>query len=74
VAQAYESRLWQIRVALVNGEVRQLQGSFTADEAAREVEDFQRQRGRYSGDWLDTTEATTIARAHIVEISTAPLS
>ena len=80
---------WQVRVVLSTGETRHLAGSQgsadeatraledfkgTADEATRAVEDFEQGKSsQFRDDWIETTDASVIARAHIVEASVVPL-
>jgi hypothetical protein len=54
-----------MRVTLVNGETRRIQ--ISDSDIGREVEDFKAHRGLFSHHWLDTTDATMIARDHIIE-------
>jgi hypothetical protein len=80
---------WQIRVVLSSGETRHLAGSQgtadeatsaledfkgTADEATRAIEDFEKGKSsQFRDDWIETTDGSVIARAHIVEASIVPL-
>lgn len=66
--------MWAIRATLTNGETHYLAKSYgNADEAAAFLLDFQQRKGDFAGDWLDTRHATSIARAHIVEVQVVPL-
>jgi hypothetical protein len=67
-------RQWHIRVTLSNGETRHLAGTAgTAEEVGRTLEAFERDQTPLRGAWLETTESTAIARAHIVEASIVPV-
>lgn len=67
------SELWGIRVTLSNGETKWLAGAGNANEVGDLIEKFQRGQVPYRGEWLETTDASIVARAQIVEATTAPL-
>lgn len=63
-------QIWIVRVTLTNGLLRDLAGT---NGSAIEVREHLRRFEDGNEKWLETTEATVVARAHIVEASPVPL-
>lgn len=63
-------KTWMIRLQLSNGETRHLSlGQLPPEQA---IDAFQNRREPFSGDWLETTDASIVARAHVVEAAAVP--
>jgi hypothetical protein len=58
---------WQIRVVLSNGETKHLQ-AYEGDPA-QTIDRFTKQQSPYGNEWLETTDASMVARSQIVELA-----
>lgn len=68
------NKIWEVRLTLSNGETRHLANAGgPVDRATESLEAFITRQAPFDGEFVETVDATAVARAHVVEADVVPI-